>query len=341
MVEKVSKVNVNTALASGSVSDDSVLLEWVDKKKKQNRLDEQPSSAALTAQMLVQVLNGALTGGEWQQKENKAANTATVPEPARPLNRSDDGLRKKVMPAASARTETTLIKPVTTGDRVVTTGDRAVSTGDRMVAAVDPSKESESTPRAVIAPVRQADARAISQLVAVEAARAETVVISQPLTVRVAQSEGATHHPESSPRRKGELNEERPILAPGRAVDFRTNVQSERQVQTMAVPATLRQLKGQANAATPAPSAKEMQTLEVDYSFQRWSGDHSVKVTIPAQALREGNMTLLPSDARAADALSRNLGMLAGHSPELLQPRQERDEQQKREQQSHQDGEQE
>jgi hypothetical protein len=76
-------------------------------------------------------------------------------------------------------------------------------------------------------------------------------------------------------------------------------------------------LKGQVNAATAAPSAKEAQTLEVDYTFQRWSGDHSVKVTIPAQALREGNMTLLPSDARAADALSRNLGSLAGHSPGL------------------------
>jgi len=332
MVEKVSEVNVNTALTSGSVSDDSALFEWVDKKKKQNRLDEPPSSAAVTAQMLVQVqvLNGALTAGGWQQKENTAANAAAVPEPARPLTRSDDGLRQKIMLAASARTEATLIKPVTTGDKVVTTGDRTV-------AAVDPTKESESTPRAAIAPVRQADARAISQPVAVEAVRAETVVISQPLTERVTKREDTSRHPESSLQRKDELNEERPILAAGKAVDFRINVQSERQVQTRTVPATLQQLKSLVNAATAAPSAKEAQTLEVDYSFQRWSGDHSVKVTIPAQALREGNMTLLPSDARAADALSRNLGTLAGHSPELLQPRQGRDEQQKREQQPQQD----
>lgn len=117
MVEKVSEVKVNTALNSGSVSDDSALLEWVDKKKKQNRLDEQPSSAAVTAQMLVQVLNGAFTGGEWQQKENKAANAAALPKPARPLSRSDDGLRQKVMLTASVRTEGTLIKPLATGDR--------------------------------------------------------------------------------------------------------------------------------------------------------------------------------------------------------------------------------
>lgn len=52
-------------------------------------------------------------------------------------------------------------------------------------------------------------------------------------------------------------------------------------------------------------------------------------------------MTLLPSDTRAADALSRNLSHLTGHSPELLQPRQERDEQQKREQQPQPDEEQE
>jgi|AGFT01.1.fsa_nt_gi hypothetical protein len=326
MVEKVSEVKVNTALNSGSASDDSALLEWVDKKKKQNRLDQLPSSAAVTAQMLVQVLNGALTDGGWQQKENKAASAAALPEPARPLGRSDDGLRQKVMLAASARAEATLIKPL--------------ASGDRPTAAAAPTKESESAPRAAIAPVRQAEAMAIAQPVAVEA-RAETAVISQPLTARVTQSEGASHDPESSPRRKDELSEERPILAPGRAVDFRTNAQSERQVQARAVPATLQQLKGQVNAATAAPSAKEAQTLEVDYSFQRWSGDHSVKVTIPAQALREGNMTLLPSDARAADALSRNLGTLAGHSPELLQPRQERDEQQRREQQPQQDEEQE
>lgn len=327
MVEKVSEVKVDTALNSGSASDDSALLEWVDKKKKQNRLDEQPSSAAVTAQMLVQVLNGALAGGGWQQKENKAASAAAAPEPARPLGHSDDGLRQKVMLAASARAEATLIRPL--------------ASGDRPTAAAAPTKEGESTPRAAIAPVRQAEARAIAQPVAVEAARAETAVISQPLTARVTQSEGASHHPESSPRRKDELSEERPILAPGRAVEFRPYAQSERQVQARAVPATLQQLKGQVNAATAAPSAKEAQTLEVDYSFQRWSGDHSVKVTIPAQALREGNMTLLPSDARAADALSRNLGTLAGHSPELLQPRQERDEQQKREQQPQQDEEQE
>lgn len=298
MVGKISEVKVNNALNSGSASDDSGLLEWVDKKKKQNRLDEQPSSAAVTAQMLVQVLNGALTGGGWEQKENKSGNAVALPEPARLLSRSHDGLHQKVMLAASARTEGTLIKPL--------------ATGDRPTAAATPTKESESTPRAVT----------------VEAAR-------------VTQSEGASHHPESNPQHKDELNEERPILAPGRAVDFRPNAQSERQVQARAVPATLQKLKGQVSAATAAPSAKEAQTLEVDYSFQRWSGDHSVKVTIPAQALREGNMTLLPSDARAADALSRNLGSLTGHSPELLQPRQERDEQQKREQQPQQDEEQE
>lgn len=327
MVEKVSEGNVNTALNSGSVSDDSVLLEWVDKKKKQNRLDEQPSSATVTAQMLVQVLNGALTGGGWQQKENKAANAVAVSETARPLNRSDDGQRQKVMLAAPARTEATLIKPLTTGDRPV--------------AAFGPTKESESRPRAAFAQVRQTDARAIPQPAAVEAARVETAVISQPLTVLVTKNEAASRHPESSPRRKDEMKEEKLVLAPGKAFDFRTNVPGERQVQNRAVPATLQQLKGQVNAATAAPSAKEAQTLEVDYSFQRWSGDHSVKVTIPAQALREGNMTLQPSDARAADALSRNLGTLAGHSPELLQPRQERDEQQKREQQPQQDEEQE
>ncbi|MBS9316439.1 hypothetical protein KER56_08250 [Escherichia coli] len=96
------------------------------------------------------------------------------------------------------------------------------------------------------------------------------------------------------------------------------------------VPATLQQLKMQASTVQSGVKTDfNSQTLEVDYVFQRWSGDHSVKVFLPTQVLREGTVTLLPSDSHAAYVLSHNIGLLHGLTPELLQPQQEHDQQQR------------
>ncbi|HFT1247921.1 TPA: type III secretion system protein, partial [Escherichia coli] len=95
-------------------------------------------------------------------------------------------------------------------------------------------------------------------------------------------------------------------------------------------PATLQQLKMQASTVQSGVKTDfNSQTLEVDYVFQRWSGDHSVKVFLPTQVLREGTVTLLPSDSHAAYVLSHNIGLLHGLTPELLQPQQEHDQQQR------------
>ena len=118
--------------------------------------------------------------------------------------------------------------------------------------------------------------------------------------------------------------------------------QGETAAQSRNSPATLQQLKTQAGLESGVKGENKGQTLEVNYQFQRWSGDHSVRISVPTEARREGNVTLLPSDARAADVLLRNMGHLTGLSPDLLRPQQERDEQQQqRRQQQQQDEDQE
>lgn len=64
----------------------------------------------------------------------------------------------------------------------------------------------------------------------------------------------------------------------------------------------------------------QRQALNINYQFSRWSGDHSVKVHIPVHSHRADNLTLQPSDIRAADMLSRQIGNLNGYVTEVLQP---------------------
>lgn len=64
----------------------------------------------------------------------------------------------------------------------------------------------------------------------------------------------------------------------------------------------------------------DSQTLRLTYSFQRWSGEHGVNVALRRQGAREGNVTLVPSDARAAEALQRHLDAWPTRSPDILYP---------------------
>jgi len=61
-------------------------------------------------------------------------------------------------------------------------------------------------------------------------------------------------------------------------------------------------------------------SVNIHYQFQQWTGEHSVMVSIPAAAKREGALTLLPSDSRAAEMLARQIHQLSGFSPQLLHP---------------------
>ncbi|MBN3264708.1 SpaN/EivJ family type III secretion system needle length determinant [Pectobacterium brasiliense] len=92
-----------------------------------------------------------------------------------------------------------------------------------------------------------------------------------------------------------------------------------------------------ATAATGGNHGITTRSFDIDYQFHRWAGDHSVKVSIPTEARRDTNITLLPSDTRAADVLSRQMVHLSGHTPELLKPEQDCEERERHQQQDAQD----
>ncbi|CCG86230.1 hypothetical protein [Erwinia piriflorinigrans] len=67
-------------------------------------------------------------------------------------------------------------------------------------------------------------------------------------------------------------------------------------------------------------------SMDLKYPFKSWSGEHSVKVSVPAEARRDGTLILHPSDSRAADALSRQAADLVGYTPDIVQPWHSREE---------------
>jgi type III secretion system protein len=140
-----------------------------------------------------------------------------------------------------------------------------------------------------------------------------------------------SRNPEETVEVKPELPAVRPL---GIVLQQSAEEGSKTQNGTM----TRQQLKAQIRQSVKASG--ESHLLVVDYAFQRWAGEHSVKVLVPMQVSRETNITLLPSDRRAADMLSRHMGHLTGLTAELLPPHRARDEQQ-RQRQHHQAEEQE
>ncbi|ADP12410.1 hypothetical protein EJP617_27290 [Erwinia sp. Ejp617] len=80
-------------------------------------------------------------------------------------------------------------------------------------------------------------------------------------------------------------------------------------------------------AASLSEVRVDKQDVNLVYQFQRWTGDHSVKVSIPFDS-SSGNITLLPSDARVADALSRNMDRTIHRMSDLLLQQHDKDERQ-------------
>ncbi|OWY74569.1 hypothetical protein CDN97_22985 [Pantoea sp. AMG 501] len=83
----------------------------------------------------------------------------------------------------------------------------------------------------------------------------------------------------------------------------------------------------QGKAIPPSP-LNENVALVLNYKFQRWPGNHSVRVVIPAQPSGNENLLLTPSGSRAGEALYSQFGQLTGYKPELTEPASERDERQ-------------
>lgn len=315
MVEKVSEVSMSVAMKGDSTPDDNALLKHIAKKKKQDEGAENITLAAmLPPGALVRLTTPLAQGGGRQKTEKQAAKevaAASLGLAADPRQtKKGDDLHRQVALAVAGQVAT----PNTGKNSVIVQKGEVTSPLSNRAAASASRSEGQSPPPVPVNPV----------IVTTSAPEAEVGRQQKPLRI------------------KEDSGEARPLWQGAKQTENVVLKQGETAAQSRNSPATFQQLKTQAGSASGVKGGNEGQTLEVNYQFQRWSGDHSVKISVPTEARREGNVTLLPSDARAADVLLRNMGHLTGLSPDLLRPQQERDEQQQqRRQQQQQDEDQE
>lgn len=110
-------------------------------------------------------------------------------------------------------------------------------------------------------------------------------------------------------------------------VDVATPQRSETSTRREKVHFPSEALQKQMTGRTSASKTDAVsQSMDLKYQFQSWSGDHSVKVSVSPETRSAGNIILHPSDPRAADALTKQVGNLVGYTPDIVQPRQGREE---------------
>jgi len=337
MVEKVSEASVKVEVNIDSSSNDDALFKWIDKKKKQKQDGENTVPVAmLPPDTLVRLLRASATGGGLQKTEKQTVKQdipATFGQVVDSLqSEKRDSLRRQAVFTAAGQLA---MVSTTKQNAAVAKGEMAKTVSSKDVAVVQNAKPMPAVNTHINTAAKTQQPVAVQQALVAPAANLVTVNISAPQAqIERRQQRSRDDTGEVRPTFQGTKPPEIVLPQPQ---------QGENTAQSKNVPTTLQQLKTQASAvATAVKPGSESQTLEVDYQFQRWSGDHSVRISVPTEARREGNITLLPSDARAADVLQRNMGHLTGLTPDLLRPQQERDEQQQqRRQQQEQDEEQE
>ncbi|MBX9488612.1 hypothetical protein J8Z82_11275 [Yersinia enterocolitica] len=322
MVEKVSEVSMNVAMKGESPLDDNALLRHIAKKKKQ---DEGGVNISLVAMLLpsalVRLTLTLAQGGGLQKTKKQAAKEVAAASLGLAADlrqtKKGDGLLRQVALAVAGQMAT----PNTGKNSVIIQKGEVTSTLSNRAAASASRSQGQST---IPVPVNVATNTLVNLVI-----------------VNTSIPEAEAGRQEKQLRTKEDSGEAMPLWQGAKQAESVVSKQGETTAQSRNSPTTLQQLKIQAGSASGVKSGNEGKTLEVNYQFQRWSGDHSVRISVPTEARREGNVTLLPSDARAADVLLRNMGHLTGLSPDLLRPQQERDEEQQQQQQQQQDEDQE
>ncbi|WP_435953336.1 SpaN/EivJ family type III secretion system needle length determinant [Dryocola sp. BD626] len=344
MVEKVSEVSMSVAIKGDSTPDDNALLKHIAKKKKQDEGGENISLAAmLPPGALVRLTTPLAQGGGLQKTEKQAAKEISAASlglaaDARQTKKGD-GLRQQVALAVAGQ----MAKPNAGKNAVVVQKGEVTGPLSNGAAASASRTEGQSTAPVAVNVAANTLVDAATKLhQSATAQHPQAAAVVNPVIVAASAPAAEAGRQEKPLRIKEDSGEARPLWQGAKQPENVAPKQGEVAAQSKNSPTTLQQLKNQAGLASGVKGGNEGQTLEVNYQFQRWSGDHSVKISVPTEARREGNVTLLPSDARAADVLLRNMGHLTGLSPDLLRPQQERDEQQQqRRQQQQQDEDQE
>lgn len=326
MVEKISEASTIVTLNNDAGTNDRTLLAWIDKKKKHLQEEGEPlPTIAMSPEMQIKLIIPPVSSGGLSQAETIVQRTVTSVSNAQHAY-------SHVLAEHEAMCQQVLFSAGNPVPVPVTTMVQGKIT-DEGRWAKEFNCSDIHTAKTEYAPVIISPAKTT---VVLDAKSLPFIPIISVTTNPTASVEGdtLTTHTQTSPAeaasrklRHDEPLDVRPQMSWAKLQKMTEPMQNQGPVQKKHMPASPQQLKTDSSS----------KTLEVDYAFQRWSGDHSVKVSMPMQTLREGTVTLLPSDTRAADALSRNMAHLARFTPELLQPRQERDQHQQQRQQQDED----
>ena len=314
MVEKVSEVSINVAMNGDSTSDDNTLLKQI-KKKKYEQGDELLFTM-LPLSSLVR-LTAALAQGGIQPKTESQAVKKDVSASLEFVfdtwqTKKEDGLRRLVTLVHAGRNT---LDTVTKNQQFANTQQPQIIAGRNALDTVTKNQQFANTQQPqIVADTNSMIGNKTNQEVEVETGGWEPQL-----------------------QTKDDTDEVKWLWQGTKPLDNLLPKLGDASVQSKKSPAMLQPFKNIVSSVSESKGENGNQKLEVNYQFQRWSGDHSVKVSVPTEAGREGKITLLPSDTRTADVLHRNMSHLIGLTPELLRPQQEQGENQQRRQQQLQD----
>lgn len=315
MVEKVSESIAKSIAEIDVSSDKNDFLDLINKKKKEKKPADMNDMAAVVLRHVPQLLDkSAAHGGGTKSTENKVSAKPAHPQSVVMLDEASDKARRKSILGVTSQV-------VAVAERKGVTSAKSTR-GNEHVDGVSKQK-AHGTENGTSAALTQANTAAHTQ--------ANTAVLPQANNAMTAASREAaeaginaltSRHADNEAAEKKNGAAETPVLTRS---DAMSPVLQRTEPAAAGLPRTETSARGektqaQVNTAAVANNAApEKQSADINYQFQRWSGDHSVKVSIPTSAQRDGHITLQPSDARAADALSRHIGQIPGQKAELLQ----------------------
>ncbi|AHF78187.1 Type III secretion apparatus [Sodalis praecaptivus] len=131
----------------------------------------------------------------------------------------------------------------------------------------------------------------------------------------------------AAPASSGQVSQSDKNRRQSAAVEGQTNQPQGHSAMTSPVNAELPQV------ATPAPQSKSTQsplvktqaetpsnTLSMEYRFQGWTGNHSVKLSASPSPLQDGVLTLQPSSLQVGHVMNREMDHWQGNSTMVVVP---------------------
>lgn len=310
MVEKVSD-GIAKSIAEVDVSSDkNDFLDLINKKKKDKKPAEMHDAVAVVLGNIPQMLNKsvALGGGTKLTNAQNAAKSMLEMGALLPEASSDKALRNKILalaglPGAEKKPTRESTDNVSVNDATAKGQDKALTA---TLAATAAQANSATAAHANIAAARQASAQVAHETLAASSASSRS---------------SAARHNEAESGSQNSLADAS-LVQRGQAsvMQFSESAFTGAPRNETAARGEKAQVQTAATQVVNGESV-EKQSVDLNYQFQRWSGDHSVKVSIPTDARGNSNITMQPSDTRAADALSRHMAQMPAQRAELLQPK--------------------